>query len=290
MSSKALERRKLSPEQRLERFKLKGVTPALPAKDFVTLPVGFIHEGAIIKLAKVRPMTGKDRKECSSAKNQKSSAHMTTALLNQCVTAFASEDGKTVIDKVTPLLIRRMCEPDRSFLALQIRELSYPGQRMMVTASCDNPSCRAKVDFFLDLEEDIEVIMVEDPTWVNDRPGFTHFDEEYGMEVRMHYLNGEDQEKLFQKFGSTPENKINPVELLQESVRAMIVDINGEEVDSEDIELFPADLNSVLEDVVTDNVAGPDLTPKAPCSECGHEVTLQVTIVDFLLRGRQKKG
>lgn len=279
----------MTSEERLSRFKFKTLTSDLP-QDRIRLPIGLIHDGVLLTHAVVRAMTGKDRKDCADAKYQRSSSHMTTALLRQCLLSLSDESGKTVIDDPNVSLVRKMSEPDRSFLSLEIRRRTYPGQKLLVVSDCDNPSCKVKLEFEVDLEEDIDVIRVE-PLWRGERPCFEVHEEQYGFHAIMHYLSGEDTERLSERFGNVPERQINPVELIQATTLAMISEINGvNDVTMKDLEAFPQEYNSILEDAIMEHRAGPDLTPLANCKECGHETTLQVGIVDFLLRGRQKKG
>lgn len=278
-------RRKMTPEERLARFGFKSL-PEIP-QDRLVLPVGFMDEDMLYTHARVRSMTGEDRRVCANSKNQKSAAHMETALLKQCVTELSNEDEKSVT-KPNVSMLRKMTEADRSFLSMHIRWQSYPGQDMIVESVCDNPECREKITYHVTFEE-IEIINVK-PEWRGDVACFSFKDEETNCNAVMHYMTGADQELLVQRFGKVPRRKVNMIEVMQASAEVMIEEINGEEVDEEDLLVFPQNLNSLLEEESVKHRAGPDLTPMAHCPGCGHETTLGVNVVDFLLRGRQGKG
>ena len=291
MSKPRQRREKLSSQERLDKFQFKNLRGDAP-QDYLTLPIGFVNEeGVLFRHAKVRGMTAGDRKTCANSKNQRSAAHMTTAMLAQSVVAIADETGNHVLDekKLGPPLFRSMTEADRSFLAMEIRRQTYPDKPMPMTATCENPDCKEKIDHDIDLEE-LEVKFIDKPVWREGAPCFEITDDEYGIQGWMKYLTGADMETISNRFGNIPERKINPVELLQRMVEAMVLEINGQEVAIEDLDVFPQEIHSILEEHVQDHRAGPDLMPWVRCPECDCEMQLRVSIVDFLLRGRQKKG
>ena len=270
----------LTAEQAAEELgiKLKKVADA-----DLKLPIGTVMDGHLVRSAQVRSVNGADRKFASSGDAQRSPAHMTTTLLSRCVTELG---GK----KPNSQDIRAMTEPDRMYLAVEIRRKTYPGEPMLVTAECDPRvgGCGGKWDFKIDLD-DVDIRYLEDCDWRDNLPCFSIVDEEMNLTAVFHYLRGMDSEQLAAEFKGRKMQEISPAELLDSHVLATLVEINGKKVSRELYDALDASIHSTLEEGIQENRAGPDLENLARCEDCGKMMDPQVNIVDFLLRGRAPK-
>jgi len=279
--SKDLRSPSITPEEANEEL---GLTPKKIADAGCELPIGVVIDSKVVKTAQVRSITGADRKAASSGDAQKSPAHMTTTLLFRCVTDLGGKPP-SIQD------IRRMYEPDRMYLAAEIRRKTYPGEPMLVTAECDPRAggCGAKWDFEIDLDN-IDVRYVDDPLWRDNQACFEVIDEEMNLTAVFHYLRGMDSETLADEFKGKKIQEISPAELLDAHVLATLININDKKVSRELYDALGAQVHSTLEEGIQEHRAGPDLENMARCKDCGKSMDPQVNIVDFLLRGRAPKA
>ena len=268
-----------TPEERLSKF---GFTLPTTSEDSVKLLIGVSVDGKVLKTAKVRPMTGKDRKAAASGRSKKSASHMASVLLQRCITDIGGQPP-------TLPIVKEMTEADRTHLVLEIRRQTFPGEPMQFIAQCQNEGCGSKIDVSVDLD-DLDLFSPEGITWQNHSACFTATDEKLGMRVTMRYLQGRDMEELSAKYSSMRRKDINPVEMVDESMLRMLVSINDEPVEAEDYEAFPSSVIDAIEAMLSVNRAGPDLEQYTRCPDCGLEVQLELNIMDFFLRGSRKKG
>jgi len=268
----------LTPAERRARIGL----PEPTASEELILPVGLTKEdGTLITTATVRASNGGDRKAAAAGKARRSGAHITTAFLSRCVEMLGGE-------RPTVPLLRRLSEPDRNFLLLEIRKQTWPDAHTMVaTSECQHADCGEKSDFTVDLDE-VKIVRV-DPEWQEGLPTFTEKSEELGVEVKFHYLLGGDFESIALKYSQQGRMEANPIEMNDDMLLAMIMEVNGHSIDREDLEIFEAPYLSFFEESIEKHKAGPDLAEKGKCSACNRSVDVQVDILDFLLRGQAKK-
>ena len=260
-----------------------GLDIEVLSDDEVRLPVGMSRGGDLITTARVRAVTGGDRKKATGGKAQRSAAHMMTALLEACVIDLGGQ-------RPTKHDVRRLTEPDRSLLAAEIRRRTYPGEKIMITAECDPKTggCGSKWDFFLDLDE-LTINYASDIKWIDGLPCFIVNDEGINLKATMHYLLGEDSESMAGQFKDRDMDTVSPAELMDATVLSMLMDINGKEIRPEQYDRLPPIVHSTFEQSIIDNRAGPDLEILSTCKKCKKAMNPEVNIVDFLLRGRAKK-
>ncbi len=270
--------KKLTTADRLAKFGLLESS----ASDEIRLPIGFADsDGKVINTARVRASTAGDRKAAAAGKARRTAAHITTAFLSRCVISLGGE-------KPTAPLLRRMTEPDRNFLIMEIRKQTWPDDHTMIAMSeCRHPDCGERTDFTIDLDE-VKVIYAE-PDWQDGLPTFTEKDDKLGIEVKFHYLLGGDFEDIALKYSQKGRLESNPIAMNDDMMLSMIMEMNGHKVEKEDLEVFSAPIVSFLEDSIAAHQAGPDLSDHGFCSVCGRRVEVQADILDFMLRGQVKK-
>lgn len=110
----------------------------------VRLPVGYLDpDGRLHRTAKLRKMTGHEEALLADRKLRANGGKLVTELLNGCVRGLGE------ITQVNRRLISELTSPDRNFLLLELRKLTF-GTELEANYTC--PSCRETTVSIEDLD------------------------------------------------------------------------------------------------------------------------------------------
>jgi hypothetical protein len=111
----------------------------------VELPVGYVDpDGRPHRNACLRKMTGQEEALLADKKLRQNGARLVTEVLASCVRQLGD------INPVTRQVISQLCSPDRNFLLLELRKITF-GSEMESTYTC--PGCSGHTTLVQDLEE-----------------------------------------------------------------------------------------------------------------------------------------
>lgn len=112
----------------------------------VEVPGGWWSEGARVRHAELRPLTGRDEAFLLDAGESLTAAARTTALLCRCLLRLG-----TVAD-VTPDDVRALAVGDREALLLQLWRITF-GERFPCVITCPGNGCGEKMDLQLKVSD-----------------------------------------------------------------------------------------------------------------------------------------
>ncbi len=232
-----------------------------PSSNVVTLPGGYVNgDGAVVKYAEVRELTGLDEEAISKSG---SVGRALTAILERGVVSVGSEPAtKDVLDK---LLIG-----DRDALLVGIRRVTF-GETVDFSFPC--PTCSTDLDIALNLNTDVPTSELEDP--VNDRV-FTYMSKSRGPIV-LDLPTGFVQKKLVESSDKT-SSEMNTIILA-----GCIKSVNGEPSIgvATALKLGMADRDALIAEIVK-KAPGPRLGEvTTTCEACSGEIFLPLSLADL---------
>ena len=232
-----------------------------PSNSEVTLPGGFINrDGALVKYAEVRELTGLDEEAISKAG---SVSRALLVMLQRGLVSIGTESAnKEDLD--------RLLSGDRDAILVGIRKVTF-GPEVEFNISC--PSCRTSLDVDVDLNTDVPHRFLEDP--IEDR-SFTYDSKKHGL-IEVSLPTGSTQRKLM-------ENTDKTVAELNTILLAGCIDsINGQPSmgASSVLKLGMADREKIINEVVKRN-PGPRLGEvKTTCEACGLDIPMSLSLADL---------
>ncbi len=219
----------------------------------VRLPVGLWIDGARLRDASIRVLSGADEEMVGDASRWSSSAAQVTGLLAAAVTRLGS------LAPISPEHIQALTVLDRDVLLIAMRQLLF-GDRIQSTIVCPNADCGKKMDLDFRLS-DLPV------------PDRSDAAPEYevtldGQPFRYRLPNGGDQEAVASLVKADPDRA-------EQSLAQRCVE--GDDTLSAD------QLAALREDMANHD---PQLETEfgVHCPECGNDFSVHFDVQDFLLR------
>jgi hypothetical protein len=118
--------------------------PRRPREYEVRLPVGYLDaDGRLHRIARLRKMTGHEEALLADRKLRANGGKLVTEILNGCLRGVGD------ITQVNRQLIGELTSPDRNFLLLELRKLTF-GTELEASYTC--PSCRETTVALEDLD------------------------------------------------------------------------------------------------------------------------------------------
>lgn len=231
-----------------------------PPSDSVELIAGLYNSftGELVSNAQIRELNGVDEEALSKITDI--GRLLTTILQRGTVKVGEEQASQAILD--------RLLTGDRELLTMKIRVATF-GADLQLEGNC--PHCDSPEKFTVNLNEDIEVIPMEDPTnrqiTIKCKIG----------EVVASYPNGEVQRKLI------AANDKTTAELDSILLKECITEINGLPVlNKEDVKkIGMQDRRTILAEITAKN-PGPDLSGIVKnCPACGLEVPIPLTLADM---------
>ena len=211
------------------------------------LPVGLWRDGARVKEAVLRPMTGADQEFLLESHGGMSSAHRTSALLGRCVQRIGSEQP------VTPELAGELAIGDREALLLLLRQITF-GDRLDPVVSCPAQGCGKPMDVPLRVSELLTAPDLAVPEYMERH------------EIRFRLPAGKDQEAVAELARRDPQAAGD------ELLRRCIESNNG---------LAPAVVQSIAAEMAELDPQA-EIRLSLQCPECGHTFTSLFDAAAFL--------
>jgi len=215
--------------------------------------------GELINTAEVRELTGADEEVIAKISDYGRS--LTTLLERGTVRIGEETATKAVLDK--------LLSGDRDYLLLKIRIATF-GKDIDLSGNC--PHCDALQEIKLDLEKDVPLTKLEDPTsdrilTVNCRIG----------KVLVEFPNGVVQRKLIES-----KDK-NLAELDTQLLAQCVVQINDNPmIDESHIRALGIQDRRTLLSAISEKNPGPELDKIVKtCTACGQEVPTPLTLADI---------
>ena len=234
---------------------------APPASGHVQLLAGLYNSftGELTDTAEIRELNGVDEEALSRINDY-----------GRTLLSILERGTVKIGDKpATKELLDKLLSGDREYLILQIRLATF-GPELELTGPC--PSCEVEQTFTVDLENDVKIDKLEDPT-----SGRTFVVKGKVGEITVEFPNGEVQRKLI-----TSTNKTS-AELDSILLKECVIMINGNTiVDPEQIKsLSMGDRREIIKELSKKN-PGPDLSSiKKTCTSCGSEVPTPLSLADI---------
>lgn len=232
-----------------------------PSNSEVTLPGGFINrEGALVKYAEVRELTGLDEEAISKA------GSVSRALLVMLQRGLVSIGTETANKED----IDRLLSGDRDAILIGIRKVTF-GPIVEFSITC--PSCRTGLDVDVDLNVDVPYKELDNP--VEDR-NFVYDSAKHGL-IEVSLPTGSTQRKLM-------ENTDKTVAELNTILLAGCIDtVNGQPSlgASSVLKLGMADREKIINEIIKRN-PGPRLGEvTTTCEACGLDIPMSLSLADL---------
>ena len=232
-----------------------------PSDTTVELPGGFIdEEGAVIKTAEVRELTGADEEAISRAGSR---AKALGILLNRGLVKVGTKEASKEI-------LESLLSGDRDAILIGIRKVTF-GSEMPVQVRCFN--CSEEQDTVIDLNTDVPYEVLKDP--VQDRNWIVKT--KNGRSVAVALPNGVVQQKLMDNADKT-SSEINTMLL-----SGCIISINNSPSMGAHtaLSLGMSDRTKVIEEILKRN-PGPRLGEvKKLCKACGENIPTPLSLLDL---------
>ncbi|MFZ9615381.1 MAG: hypothetical protein ACO3AG_01790 [Fluviibacter sp.] len=231
-----------------------------PPSDEVELIAGIYNAftGEMTKTATIRELTGVDEEAFAKISDY---GRVILAILQRGTVRIGSENASQE-------LLDSLLTGDRELLTMKIRVATF-GKDLELIGSC--PHCESEQTFSVDLEKDVEIVGMDEPTvrsfTVQCKVG----------EVEVEYPNGALQRKLI---GSSDKTAAELDTIL---LKGCINSINGMPlVNPDDVKkLGILDRRTILM-AINERNPGPNLAGvKKNCSSCGLEVPIPLTLADL---------
>jgi len=232
-----------------------------PPSGHVDLLAGIYNSftGELIDTAEVRELTGADEEAISKI----------TDYGRSLLTILQRGTVKIGEEKATKELLDKMLSGDRDYLVLKIRIATF-GSTIELSGTC--PECDAQQDITVDLEKDVPVTKLEDPT--SNRT--MEVDCRIGK-VLVEYPNGVVQRKLIESKDKTA------AELDTLLLSQCVVQINDNPMVTEaQVRALGIQDRRTLLKVLSDKNPGPELDKIVKtCTACGQEVPTPLNLADI---------
>jgi hypothetical protein len=257
------------------------VRPRRPREHEVKLPVGHLDlDGRLHRSALLRKMTGHEEALLADRKLRANGGKMVTELLNGCVRGIGE------ITQVNRQLIGALTSPDRNFLLLELRKLTF-GTELEAHYTC--PSCRETTVAMEDLDTfpvrhsegaGIPEIVVELEDGFEDRAKDAWYDV-----LRFRLPIGSDEERVSSIARDNAAKGTNAL-----LARCLVsISGDGEEMPDNRREALGTKILSDLtmsdrgriERAFRDEMPGVDLTREFDCDTCGRPMRTSLDLTSF---------
>lgn len=247
----------------------------------VSLPIGYVdQDGRLHRTASLRKMTGHEEALLADRKLRANAGRLVTELLTGCVRRLGD------LSQVTRQVIGELTSPDRNFLLLELRKLTF-GSKLEASYTC--PSCRETMVAVEDLESfPVKVvesagepeITVELEDGYEDRGKEAWYDA-----MRFRLPTGVDEERVAMAARDNPARGTNA--LLARCLVAVTGD--GEEMPASRREVLGTRMLSDLtmgdrariDRAFRDGMPGLDLTREFDCENCGRPIRTSLDLTSF---------
>jgi len=238
----------------------------------LTLPCGYVRDGALYKEVEIIPMTGLTRKALAREDTRNNAAKVSDIIISHClkrIGPFTSITSKVLADLVIG---------DRDFLILEIRRISM-GDTITTNIVCG--ACKAKIDALFKIS-DLKVIRVyegdEKPIIEEGNIIFRLNTKKFKAKCR--FPKGSDQALIM------PDATKNPVAASYGLYTACLLEWNDKKGPFETslFESFPLDIIDEFEEEFMAIQPGPVMSQDASCPSCGASVDFTFRGSDFLFR------
>jgi len=246
-----------NPETAVDTSSYEAITP--PSPDQVSLLAGLYDSftGDLVKTAQVRELNGEDEEAVSRASDP---GKALLTILSRGVTKIGDKQASTE-------LLDRLLSGDREYLLIQIRRITL-GDEVPFSGNC--PECGVESLFTLNLST-VETTTLDDPK-------NRSFDISCKIgTVTVELPSGSVQRKIIESKDKTS------AEMDTLLLRECVVAVNGMPIiDKNSVKKFGIlDRREILKQIA-EKSPGPKLMEmKAPCSSCGKEVEVPVSLVDI---------
>lgn len=245
----------------------------------VTLPIGMLVNGTLVKDAVITPMTGNVRKIIASPKVRQDPSKVLSTLITQCVLSIGGTT-RLKTDVVNSLFIG-----DRDFLVMEIRKASL-GDKVNSKLKCGE--CGEYNQLTVDLSRDVTIKPLDEKnfTVLSDSITFEIKNKELDIDAVFRLPDGVDQQYI------TPLIRKNPVEANYALYRRCLISWNGDTSNVIDNDLFdrlPLPVLDYIDEHFMEALPGPDLQIPVECAYCQAEMLVSMESSDFLFR-LPKKG
>ena len=251
----------------------------------VRLPVGLLDaDGRLHRTATLRKMTGHEEALLSDRKLRANGGKLVTELLNGCVRAIGD------ITQVNRQIIGELTSPDRNFLLLELRKLTF-GTELEASYTC--PACKETTQSV----EDLETF----PVRISDEPGAPEIvvlledgfedrakDAWYDL-LRFRLPIGQDEERVSTIARENAAKGTNA--LLARCLTSVSCD--GEEMPENRREALGTKIlsdltmgdRSRIEKAFREEMPGVDLTRDIDCQTCGRPIRTSLDLTSFFTPG-----
>jgi hypothetical protein len=236
------------------------------------IPGGIWRDGACVREARLRPLTGDDEAFLLDAGDSFSPAARTTALLSRCLVGFGE------LEKVTPGLVRALTVGDREALLLHLRRITY-GDSLPCVLVCPGVGCGAKMDL------DMKVSDLLLPAYENSQESYECDVTANGADyhVRFRLPNGADQELA-------ADRSFTDFHAAERLVLKLCVErISGGESEIRSDEEWPLELADRIGAKMAELDPQAEILLQLRCPECQHEFSAEFDAAAYFyqeLRGR----
>jgi hypothetical protein len=154
----------------------------------VEIPGGFWRDGACVREACLRSLSGEDEAFLLEAGESLSAPARVTVLLSRCILQLGADKN------VTPEIVRSLTVGDREALLLHLRRITY-GERLPCLVNCANSGCGERLDVELKVSELLVVPYASPQKWnqISVSAGGRAY------QVRLRVPDGLDQELLAER-------------------------------------------------------------------------------------------
>jgi hypothetical protein len=259
--------------------------PRRPREYEVALPVGYLDaEGRLHRTATLRKMTGHEEALLADRKLRANAGRLVTELLNGCVRSLGD------LTKVNRQVIGELTSPDRNFLLLELRKLTF-GSDLEASYTC--PSCRETTVAIEDL--DTFPVRVSDTAGIPEivvelEDGFEDRDKDAWYDVlRFRLPLGVDEERVAMVARENAAKGTNAL-----LARCLVsVSGDGEEMPDNRREALGTKILSDLtmgdrariEKTFRDEMPGVDLSRDFDCGSCSRPMHTSLDLTSFFTPG-----
>lgn len=232
-----------------------------PSNSEVALPGGFINrEGALVKYAEVRELTGVDEEAIAKAG---SSSKALLVMLQRGLVSIGTEPAERQD-------LDNLLSGDRDSILIGIRKITF-GDHVDFNLTC--PYCKTNLDVSVDLNEDIPYRELEDPI---DGRYFEYESKTHGI-IKVALPKGTTQRKLMENTDKTLA-ELNTILLA-----GCVISVNGlaSMGATTVLKLGMADREKIVAEIVKRN-PGPRLGEvTTSCEACGEEIGMPLALTDL---------
>ncbi len=242
------------------------------------LPIGYVDEdGRVHRTAVLRKMTGRDEAIMADRRNRNGAARMMTELLASCLVRLGS------IERPTVAVVQCLYSPDRYFLLLRLREITF-GPDLAATYAC--PTCKESMTLIEDISQ-LEVTRLDSGQLLDDivvelDDGYLDRDGSLHTTLVLRHPTGIDEEKISTAARENPSHGKNA--LMARCVVAL-GDIPRPRLEALGTSIFN-DLTlgdrALIDDALNQRGPGIDMRHEVACPNCGREYEVTLDLSNFL--------